>query len=544
MKFTRREILTTFLGAPFALQACSVVKNSPSPQGEIVGANVELGHLLRGGAAKNFQVSPDKREKVGVLIVGGGASGLSAARRLKQRGFEDFQLLELEANIGGTAQNGVSNVSKYPWGAHYLPVPSARNVDLIELLREMNLVESLGANGEPIIYEQFLCRDPEERIFFKGRWYEGLYPQAGASNEDKSQFERFQNEINFWIAWRDGEGRRAFTLPVAACSEDAFALELDKITFAEWLQTKNFTSERLFWLCDYACRDDYGLKLDQTSAWAGLFYFCSRTEKIGAESSQFITFPEGNGKFINHLQQFIGVDKLRRNSAVIEIVPNENECEVVYFDAAAREMRALTAQKVIYAAPLFTSRYVIRDFRENAPVRVEEFQHNAWLVANLHVSARPQNRFGRDFPLCWDNVLYESPSLGYVNAMHQSGKDYGASVLTYYFPMCSFGANEGRTKLFAMNFAECADVVLSDLERAHNEIRQITERIEIMRWGHAMISPRPNFLWNGIRKTAAKPFRNIHFAHSDLSGFALFEEAFYQGTRAAEEILQSSVKRL
>jgi hypothetical protein len=29
----------------------------------------------------------------------------------------------------------------------------------------------------------------------------------------------------------------------------------------------------------------------------------------------------------------------------------------------------------------------------------------------------------------------------------------------------------------------------------------------------------------------------VYFAHSDLSGVALFEEAFYQGLRAAEEVL-------
>jgi hypothetical protein len=62
-----------------------------------------------------------------------------------------------------------------------------------------------------------------------------------------------------------------------------------------------------------------------------------------------------------------------------------------------------------------------------------------------------------------------------------------------------------------------------------------------MRWGHAMISPRPNFLWNGARDEAQKPFRNIHFAHSDLSGIALFEEAFYHGIRAAREILERNV---
>ena len=53
-----------------------------------------------------------------------------------------------------------------------------------------------------------------------------------------------------------------------------------------------------------------------------------------------------------------------------------------------------------------------------------------------------------------------------------------------------------------------------------------------------MISPRPNFVWSGIRERAMKPYRNIHFAHTDLSGVALFEEAFYHGLRAAKEVLK------
>jgi hypothetical protein len=57
-----------------------------------------------------------------------------------------------------------------------------------------------------------------------------------------------------------------------------------------------------------------------------------------------------------------------------------------------------------------------------------------------------------------------------------------------------------------------------------------------MRWGHAMISPRPSFIWSGIREKAMQPWRNIHFAHTDLSGIALFEEAFYHGLRVAGEV--------
>jgi hypothetical protein len=59
-----------------------------------------------------------------------------------------------------------------------------------------------------------------------------------------------------------------------------------------------------------------------------------------------------------------------------------------------------------------------------------------------------------------------------------------------------------------------------------------------MRWGHAMIRPKPGFLWGQSRRRAAIPYRGIQFAGADLSGLALFEEAFYHGVRAAEEVLK------
>ena len=52
-----------------------------------------------------------------------------------------------------------------------------------------------------------------------------------------------------------------------------------------------------------------------------------------------------------------------------------------------------------------------------------------------------------------------------------------------------------------------------------------------------MIRPHVGFMWGSARREAAKPFRGIHFAHSELSGVALFEEAFDNGLRAANEIL-------
>jgi hypothetical protein len=51
------------------------------------------------------------------------------------------------------------------------------------------------------------------------------------------------------------------------------------------------------------------------------------------------------------------------------------------------------------------------------------------------------------------------------------------------------------------------------------------------------VRPRPGVAWGGARRAAARPIGAVHFAHSDLSGVALFEEALDQGVRAAEEVL-------
>jgi hypothetical protein len=536
VNLSRRELLAAFLGTPFAMAACRDGGANRFPDGEIVGANWQLGHMLLEG--RNFEVPADNWRNVKIAIVGAGVAGLSAAWKLKKQSVDDLVLLELEKEVGGTSRSGTGTPVGYPWGAHYLPIPFRENQELIDLLDEMQITDGRAADGAVAIKEQFLCREPEERVFYKGRWYDGLYLHVGESEEDKRQLAEFENQINFWVSWRDASGKRAFVVPSAHCSNDAEVTALDKISFADWLSEWGFNSERLIWYCDYACRDDYGLKLDQTSAWAGLFYFCSRVRKSGAESQPFITFPEGNGRFVHHLAEQVS-DKIMRSHLAVSIAPRETGVDVICL--ADRELRGFRCEKVIYASPVFTAPYVVRGFAENLPFNAAAFHSNSWFVANLHLNDRPKPRFARDFPLAWDNVLYESPSLGYVNATHQKGIDYGATVWTYYYPMCH--EENGRTKLFNYEWRELADVCMTDIARAHPEIYDLTERIDIMRWGHAMISPQPGFIWGSERHKAMEPYRNIHFAHTDLSGIALFEEAFYHGLRAAGSVLSAEASR-
>lgn len=541
--FTRRELLAAFLGAPFALAACGTREARPSlPEGEIVGASDRLGHLIRDG----LRPEPESWERAGVVIVGGGVAGLAAAWRFLRAGFEDFVLLELEAAPGGTARSGSEHgVVPYPWGAHYLPAPLKENRALVTLLDELGVLEGADAAGEPVVAEQFLCRDPEERVYYRGRWYEGLYLHAGADAEDARQLQLFNAEVDRWAAWRDAKGRRAFAIPVARCSDDAEVAALDRVPMAEWMRARGFTSARLRWLVDYGCRDDYGLSSEQASAWAGLFYFASRMKGPGAESQPLITWPEGNGRLVRHLyEKARGRVRLGLAVADVRLIDegrgegSPNGVEVVAVSGEGRGAVGLRAGHVVFAAPQFLTKYLLKSYREGScPPHVAEFEYGAWMVANLFLDERP--RAGLGFPAAWDNVLYESPSLGYVTATHQRGLERGPTVFTYYYPLTDANPREARARLLSAGRDEWAEVALSDLQRAHADIRALTRRLDVMRWGHAMIRPRVGFQWGGARAKAQQPFGPVHFAHTDLSGVPLFEEAFDHGLRAAEEILDA-----
>lgn len=530
---SRRDLLAAFLGLPFATAGCQS-HVTDLPEGEIVGPSVDLGHQLR--TIRNFAPSDGEWERRRVVIAGAGVAGLSAAWRLKRAGFDQFVVLELEQKPGGTSRSGQSSVAGYPWGAHYLPAPLPHNEPLIALLDEMGVFEGRDDEGSPIVAEQFLCRDPQERVYYRGKWFEGLYLYAGASAEDLRQLEQFQKLIDQWVGFRDARGRRAFTLPSIDCSDDAEACALDRVSMAQWMMKNDLTSPRLKWLVDYSCRDDYGLTAEGTSAWAGLFYFASRVAAPGNQSAPLITWPEGNGRLVNHLFERVRSHVLL-GRAVADVNPTPDKTvEVCSLSSSGQRVFGHKAERVVFAGPRFVTPYVVRPLRVQKPAYVDEFEYSPWLVANLHLSSRPAQR---GFPLSWDNVLYDSPSLGYVAATHQKLLDYGPTIFTYYYPFCMPDADASRQRLLNLSWEECAEIVLSDLQRAHPEIRTLCKRLDVMRWGHAMIRPRVGFVMGEERKQAGQPCQNVHFAHTDLSGMALFEEAFYHGVRAAEEVLDS-----
>lgn len=533
-ELARRDLLKAFLGAPALLAlGCASRKGQRTiaqMDGGLVLRREKLGHRLRD---LTLMPTPSAWSTCDVLVVGGGVAGLSAVRELKTRGIENVVLMELDENVGGTSQGGSLPVSAHPWGAHYVTVPQAANKPLIALLDEVGAVERISASGEPIMAEQHLVADPSERVFYRGRWYEGLYPFAGASADERDQKERFEAEIDRWVAFRDSEGKPAFALPMSLGSRDPRVQALDKVSMAKWLKQNGYTSPRLHWWVEYACRDDYGTTLADTSAWSVFFYYASRKKSAGASYQEVVTWPEGNSHLVNHLKRGVAS---KTGHAVLSVESGEDSVSVVALDASGAgepTVVGVRARYVVMATPQFINARVVRGLSEERLAAAKSFEQSPWMVANLQIRERPG---GAGFPLCWDNVLFDSPSLGYVVATHQQGPHRGPTVLTYYYPLVDSDARVARRRLLELGWEEWAEVALSDLERAHPGLRNYVERIDVARWGHGMVRSTPGRIWDGRRELAAQPHGRVHFAHSDLSGVALFEEAFDQGNRAAAAV--------
>ncbi|MDR1275080.1 MAG: NAD(P)-binding protein [Candidatus Accumulibacter sp.] len=543
MSMDRRKFLGRLAAGLTTLSACGRSTDSsapPLPPGDFIGTSPDIGHLLR------VPGLPPAREtqRVPVVVVGAGIGGLSAAWKLAKSGFRDFLLLELEASTGGNSRSGRNAVSEFPLAAHYLPLPTPEATATRELLSELGVLEGDPHARQPRYDERYLCAAPQERLYYNGLWRDGLLPLLGVSGAEQKEYRRFFDLMKGFKTRRDGRSR-AFALPMALSSDAPDLRALDRATMRDWMLSQGFTSEHLHWYVDYACRDDYGTSSAEVSAWAGIHYFsCRSGEAKDAASDAVLTTPGGNAWLAEGLARSIRSNAGDRflNGALVFRVEEKDEGWLVdvWRPEGARSLR-IEAKQLIWAAPAFLVPYIFTG-NEDAKRAGKSFSYAPWLVANLTLSRVPASRPGA--PLSWDNVLYDSPGLGYVAATHQHFRQSTReTVLTYYRAFSRFPPQVARQNLLAWSREECAETVLEDLERAHPDLRQLCTRLDVTRIGHAMARPTPGSIWGPARRLLAADGTRLRFAHSDVSGFSLFEEAQYRGVLAAERTLRRLGKR-
>jgi len=512
----RRELLLA------GLAAAGCTPDAPALQGGWVGTHPERGHRLRGELPK----ADGPLKKAGVLIVGAGIAGLACARALARRGIDDIALLDLEDQAGGNSRGHQLAGSPCPLGAHYLPLPGEQAREVSELLHELGLARShLGRTEWD---ERQLCHSPQERLFIDGEWHEGLLPPA-ESAATREQYRRFADLV------AQAQREVGFAMPTRHARWTAAHAELDGQTFATWLDRTGLNDTRLRWYLDYCCRDDFGADAGTVSAWAGLHYFASRhgfhaPGDETAEREPVLTWPQGNGWLSARMAEPLR-ERIHLGRSVLRVAEGRHGVDLLAWNEAADAPERWQARAVVLATPLFVAARLLAEPPDALRGAAGRLSYAPWLTANLLLREPLLTRPGA--PPAWDNVRYGGTALGYVDARHQSlDPTPRPPLLTAYLALPA----AQRAELLRQPWQHWAGVVSNELTGTHPDLPGKLERIDLCRFGHAMSIPTP-----GLRGSAALAALNdargrVVFAHADLAGYSVFEEAYTAGVMAAARL--------
>ncbi len=504
--------------------------------GSFANPDPAIAHRLREEIpARNFV--PTGEPIFDVVVVGGGISGLCAAWKLRQSGIERILILEVAGQLGGTSISGARQGAVFPWGAHYINIPPQEADCVHEVLGDIGIIEGYDERGWPRVEADALLRWPHERLYINSSWQEGLEPLAGSNANEREQMLRFRDDMLRWALYRGVDGRRAFALPLSYSSVDPRARALDQIDMGQYLRQQGFDSERLHWYVDYACRDDYGSLAQHVSAWAGIHYFACRHYDYRLRDdypAHTLTWPQGNARLAQGLSEKLASEQIRTNQLVLSIENRGTEVEIGLYDTEQATYGRLRTKAVVYAGKLHAAPFVIKGLPDEQRRNLRSIEYSPWLVAAIHLKSGQEIR-----EAAWDNVLYDSPSLGYIAAGHQLADGIAArgKTIVYYLPFVDELAS-ARRDLLLRDHSYWVDFIVDDLSLADKGLAQGIERIDIYRWGHGMLRPRPGSLWGSAAQWRGQPCGGVFFASCDRSGLPLFEEALYSGILAAEEAMQ------
>lgn len=534
---SRRRFLTATAAGLAALPGCRRLEHLGIPI-TVLRPGMEAGHALRGGAP----LPAAQREiRTDVAILGSGIAGLTAAWRLAREGHDDHLLVsgpEPFGNAAGGRFDSPSGPLAFPRGAHYLPLPSLESTPVRELLHELGVIEADPFGPRPRFSETALVHAPDERLYLDGAWHDGLLPTAHVGAAEAAQHRCFLERIDALAHSRGADGRRAFCVPLALSSADPAFRRLDGISFRAWLAAEGYTAPSLHTYLDYVCRDEYGATPDRVSAWAGLHYFASRGgQAANAADGSLLTWPDGLAFLARGLAARVPA---ARQLAGHALAVGEDTHGVSILCATADGPVHIRARRAICAMPLHVAARVVGKLRDYGFDPAAHLPPQApWLVANLLLEGFPPEP--ADAPLAWDNVIAGSRGLGWVVSTHQliRAARPAHTVFTAYRALADQTPQEARAWLAEASAADLFELATAELRQHYGpfEMWRRTRAVELCLRGHGMAVPACGSLANPGLAALREADGRLLFAHSDLSGYSVFEEAAWWGDRAGRKAL-------
>ena len=546
---TRREflgLLAKGVGAGLCAPILGSCKRSvldaklPFP-GEIVGEDLGRCHALRDGEIRADPVEPEPR-LYDVIVVGAGISGLAAAWKLVRGGVRNLLVIDKADQVGGTCIAGESNGIVFPWGAHYVESPHPRAKHLLEIYEDLGIITGYDEDAWPTINPRFIVPSPEASVRAGNKWALSRFPIQIATSQDVVEYETFRQDLYRWVRWRDDEGRPAFGCPNEYTSPAEEVRRLDDLSMLEYLESKGLRSEVLQWHVDDRLKDEYGCHIQDVSAWAGIQFWAqsnsgfSDFEPPGTPAPSPLSWPEGNAFLARGLAKPLSDEQLRLRTLVINVRNEKDRVLVTGLGPEARTRCTLQAKSVIYTTPKNAVYHVVPELEAAGRREFRKCRYVPWLVAAVHLREPPD---AKSRPLTYEVIGYQAWAVGYLDCRHVAGapdRIGRPTILAFYAPLCADIEAE-RQELFREGWEFWARMITNTLEQIHPGVTRLITRLDICRWGHAMVTMTPGFLWGPDRPLMNRPQGRIQFAGSDVSGTPVFEQATYRGIETAQAVM-------
>jgi monoamine oxidase len=473
MSHSRRDFIK-FVVAGSVAAGCPIdtallpAPDSAAPAPSMHSEHFEVCHQIRDGHVFD---RPGPTKKAGVVIIGGGVAGLSAAYFLGDK--NDWLLLEKEDHFGGNAYQEEFAGQPFATGSAYAYRDDAGD----QLAAELGLKLLLVSNPDPTIVN---------KTFVPDTWKTGL-DQLPYPKDVIASFKKFRDDI-------------------MKLDLKSHAMELDAQPFTNF--TSAYAKEVTQWWDDYG-PSNWGATTEDTSAYVAVDAFQGL---INGEDDQRVILPGGLGCITHRLVEILPPkykDRMLGEATVVAIVPEAGGVNVTYFHAG--QLTTVSAKAAIVCVPKLIASRLITELPAEQKKAMHHTRYAPYPVVNVIFDQPVYNR-GYD-TWCPGNTFTDFIVADWT-VRNSPGYKQKNNILSFYTPLREY---QRSTLLQEENCKSLAANVLADFQKLLPEFNVNPVEVRIYRRGHPMFIAAPGQFTKN-RLAAAHPLDRIYFGNADSGG--------------------------
>jgi phytoene dehydrogenase-like protein len=471
--------------------------------------------------------APKPTERVPLVVIGGGISGLFSAYLLRKH---KPVILEQAPRFGGNSKGQSWRGVDYSIGAAYFIKPEDDS-DIATISKELGLDKMWKVKSE------------EDPVALSGKIFKEFWSgeAAGKDAAAKAQFDKLRE---YFEKVNEGEEIIYPDIPITDPEIADYIKELDKETFKAHLE--RIAGAPLIPTIEAAieqyCWSSLGASSTEVSAAAGLNFYAS-------EFSDIVILPGGNAavaeRVLERLSAELPKKNLRTDSLVYDVKVVEDGVIVSYQDAGGTP-RALHAKACVMACPKFIVGKTLADIEPERLEAIRKLKYHSYLVANVCINGGGTAPF-YDLYMLGDGKVdtsniqasAEKQKVTDVIYANYAKASNGSTVLTLYrgMPYASARAEILATSSYGKFQAEFK----KQIEEAILPLLKIRKEdvvdLRLARWGHPLPLAAPGLIAEGTVDILRSPFKKkVFFVEQDNWALPAFETAVTEAQLWAPEI--------